>query len=328
MVGTVLESVRNVGGGSAVVIGPGPHRGMGVGTHQSSAFKLATVQMKAHPARHVGGGGSDASRRPIGTELHVALHVQSARVTLVAGGQRLALDGVELSRRGPGGGRHAQRIEDFALQEFAIGFAADILHHLGGQRRAPVRVRGAQARRIDALGLVLAQQLGQAARIIVGHRIQTHAVFEAGAVVHQLAHGHRHSKRLSHAHILEIAVDVGIQIELPAFHQHHHGGPDEGLGHRADAEQALVGHHRPGSGQSGLAKALFQPQGIILDYGQRQRSKAVLSPQAVDHALDIALQLGPLAAAENLDRRPVTGCHRIGQRRNAGAGLGVGIHRR
>jgi hypothetical protein len=74
--------MRHIDGFGAVVKTARPHARMRVAIEQARPVKFAAIEMKAHPARHVGGGRSHAAGRPIGTDLHVPLDIEGPLLRL------------------------------------------------------------------------------------------------------------------------------------------------------------------------------------------------------------------------------------------------------
>ena len=199
--------------------------------------------------------------------------------------------------------RHAERREHVLLDVVVPRHARRALHDVAGERRGIVGVRRERARRSHASRNVRREPAAERrdVRRIVADEIPR-VFLETRRVRHDVPQRDRLRERRGDLEV-EIAIDVGVEIELSLLHELHHGRPGEQLARGPDAKERALGIDRPASGDVGVAVALReQKRAVFHDRDGRARDVFVAEVRHHD-PVDERLELGAVAHAARRGRR-------------------------
>ena len=183
----------------------------------------ALLKMRDHEAAHVGAACRQTARRSHTHDL--------VRFRLALRGNRVPVRylSLELLRQRLTERRmlHAERLEDALLDIVVERHAGNSRDHVPGKCCRVVRIGGRRAGRIDALGHPAFQQIGKRCDGLAGIADQIlELLFEARGMRHDVAQRDRLPVARRNLEI-QIAIHIGIEIELPLLDHLHDGRPCE-----------------------------------------------------------------------------------------------------
>ena len=141
------------------------------------------------------------------------------------------------------------------------------LDDVAGERRRVIGVRRVRPRRTHATGNVRREPASERDHFCRVIRDQIAAILlEPRRVGHDVPEGDRLRVRRGNLEV-DVAIDVGVEIELPLLDELHYGRPGEELTRRADAKECALGIDRSTVGHIGVAITIGIEERAVLDDG-------------------------------------------------------------
>ncbi len=193
--------------------------------------QLPLPQVGQHEAAHVRAGRRQAAGRRHVDDLEALGRLLDAVVAL-----RHLRRQRRRQRLAEGRALHAQRREDVLFDVVVERLAADAFDDVAGQRRRIIRIALRGAGIVDVRRHVAFQYLAQVGRgRTVGDQV-ARRFFQARGVRHRVAQRQRLAVARRDLEV-DVAIQVGVQVQLALFDQLHHGRPRKQFRDGARPEQ-------------------------------------------------------------------------------------------
>ena len=239
------------------------------------AVQFAAVEHHLTELRDVGCGGEEAAgghRVTAGAVERVAELADAVRLQTGLGGVGFVRGGeaFDLCSVGPEGRvLHAEGLEEARVHEGFVALAGEDFDEAGGGVDAGVRVSVFRARLEDERGLGVARHGVTEREGVEGGLLGGGLEGQAAGVAEDFADGDGvgggFEDRLAvgaFAGVELLALELGqvflhgvVEVQLALVHEHHHGGPGDGLGLRGNPEDGVGLHHA-------LRGAVGEPDGL------------------------------------------------------------------